>query len=120
MLSCEKTAGQWHLGVETPRELVGCGECGAVAAVKDCRVVTVRDLPVAGVPVLIRWRKRIFGCRHVLCPNRSWTEQHDAIAQWAVLTERARQWAFEQVAHHDRAVAAVAADLGVSWHTIMT
>ena len=98
----------------------GVRECGAVATVKDRREVTVRDLPVAGVPVVIRWRKRVFHCRHVLCPNKSWTEQHDAIAPRAVLTERARQWAFEQVAHRDRAVTAVAADLGVAWHTIMT
>ena len=120
VLSSEKTDGQWHLAVQTPRELTGCRECGAVATVKDRRVVTVRDLPVAGVPVLIRWRKRVFHCRHVLCPNESWTEQHDAIAPRAVLTERARQWAFEQVAHRDRAVTAVGADLGVAWHTIMT
>ena len=83
-------------------------------------MVTVRDRPAASVPVLLRWRKRTFNCRHVLCPNKSWTEQHDAIAPRAVLTERARQWAFEQVAHHDRAVTAVAADLGVAWHTVMT
>ena len=90
VLSSEKTDGQWHLAVQTPRDLVGCGECGAVATVQDRREVTVRDLPVAGVPVLIRWRKRVFHCRHVLCPNKSWTEQHEAIAPRAVLTERAR------------------------------
>ena len=42
------------------------------------------------------------------------------MASRAVLTERARQWAFEQVGFHDRAVARVAAQLGVAWHTIMT
>ena len=55
-----------------------------------------------------------------MCPNKTWTEQHDAIAPRAVLTDRARQWAFEQVGHHDRAVCAVADQLGVAWHTIMT
>lgn len=120
VLSAENVDGEWHLGVQTPRELVGCGECGAVARVKDRRVVTVRDLPIAGVPVLLRWRKRVFHCRYVLCPNKSWTEQHDAIAPRAVLTDRARQWAFEQVGHHDRSVSAVADQLGVAWHTIMT
>ena len=62
-------------GSQTPRDLVGCGECGAVARVKDRRTVTVRDLPAAGVPVVIRWRKRIFECRYALCPNKTWTEQ---------------------------------------------
>jgi hypothetical protein len=51
-----------------------------------------------------------------LCEKKTWTEQHDAIASRTVLTDRARQRAFEQVGHHDR----VAAQLGVSWHTIMT
>ena len=101
VLSGENVDGEWHLGVETPRDLVGCGECGAVAEVKDRREVTVRDLPTAAVPVLTRWRKRVFHCPHALCPNKSWTEQHAAIAPRAVLTDRARQWAFEQVARRD-------------------
>ena len=71
------------------------------------------------VPVVTRWRKRIFECRYPLCPSKTWTEQHPAIASRAVLTERARQWAFEQVGRHDRAVAPVAAGLGVAWNTIM-
>ena len=37
-----------------------------------------------------------------------------------MLTDRARQWAFEQVGHHDRTVSAVADQLGVAWHTVMT
>src|SRR5687767_6083634 len=90
--------------MQTARDLVGCGECGAVARVKDRRVVTVRDLPIAGMPVRLRWRKRVFECRYSLCPTKTWTEQHNAIAPRAVLTDRARQWAFEQVGHHDRAV----------------
>ena len=120
VLSTEMVDGEWHVGIETPRDLVGCGECGAVALVKDRRTVTVRDLPAAGVPVAIRWRKRIYECRYALCPNKTWTELHPAIASRAVLTERARQWAFEQVGRHDRAVAPVAAGLGVAWNTIMS
>jgi transposase len=119
VLGAEKTSGEWHVVVQLPRELVGCPVCGAVAVVKDRRTVTVRDLPVAGVPVRICWRKRVFVCRHGLCENKTWSEEHDSIAARAVLTERARQWAFEQIGFHDRAVAAVAAELGVAWHTIM-
>src|SRR6478672_501321 len=119
VLSTEMIDGEWHVGIATPRDLVGCAECGAVARVKDRRTVTVRDLPAAGVPVVIRWRKRIFECRYALCPTKTWTEQHPAIASRAVLTDRARQWAFEQVGRHDRAVAPVAAVLGVAWNTIM-
>jgi transposase len=76
VLSTEMIDGEWHISIATPRDLVGCAECGAVALVKDRRTVTVRDLPAAGVPVVIRWRKRIFECRYALCPNKTWTEQH--------------------------------------------
>ena len=37
VLSTEMVDGEWHVGIETPRDLVGCGECGAVARVKDRR-----------------------------------------------------------------------------------
>lgn len=108
------------LSVETPRRPVGCPACGAVARVKDRRTVTVRDLPTGGTPVILKWRKRIFECRHPLCENKTWTEKSEAVAPRAVLTERARQWAFEQVGFRDRAVSAVAGELGVAWHTVMT
>ena len=36
-----------------------------------------------------------------------------------MLTDRARQWGFEQVARRDRSVAAVADQLVVAWHTIL-
>ena len=74
------------LAVEIPRVPVGCPGCGAVARVKDRRTVTVRDLPAGGVPVILRWRKRIFECRQSLCENKTWTERHEAIAPRAVLT----------------------------------
>jgi transposase len=104
--------GDLTLLVETPRDLVGCPVCGAVASVKDRRTVTVRDLPSGDTPVIIRWCKRIFECPYVLCENKTWTGQHDAIAPRAVLIERARQWAFEQVGFRDQAVSQVADQLG--------
>lgn len=120
VLNYELVDGEVTLFAETPRVLVGCPVCGAVANVKDRREVTVRDLPAAGLPVIVKWRKRVFSCRYALCEKKTWTEQHDAIDSRAVLTERARQWAFEQVGFHDRAVSSVAEGLGVAWHTIMT
>ena len=120
VVSYELVDGELTLLAETPRVLVGCPVCGAVANVKDRRTVTVRDLPVAGTPVIVKWRKRVFSCRYALCENKTWTEHHDAVAPRAVLTERARQWAFDQVGFHDRAVSVIADQLGVAWHTIMT
>lgn len=80
----------------------------------------MRDLPGAGAPVIVKWRKRIFACRHALREIKTRTERNDAVAPRAVLTERARQWAFEQVGFDDRSVSAVGGELGGAWHTIMT
>ncbi len=71
VLSTEMVDGEWHVGIATPRDLIGCGACGALARVKDRRTVTVRDLPAAGVPVVIRCRKRIFECRYPRCAPTS-------------------------------------------------
>ncbi|MEO7376605.1 MAG: ISL3 family transposase [Nakamurella sp.] len=119
LIAADLVDGEWELLVQTRRDLVGCPACGAVAVVKGRRAVRVRDLPIGGVPVVVVWRKRSYSCRHLLCENKSWTETSDLIAPRSALTERARRWAFDQVAHHDRAVATVAAELGVGWHTVM-
>ena len=119
VLAAADAGDELELLVETTAELVGCPACGAVARAKDRRPVWVRDLPVAGRAVVICWHKRVWSCPHALCGTRSWTEQHEAIAPRACLTERARQWAFEQVGRCDAAVSRIAAQLGVAWWTVM-
>jgi transposase len=119
VLAAADAGGEVELLVETRPAPVGCPRCGVVATAKDRRPVWVRDLPVGGRPVVICWVKRIWCCRQELCPVRTWTEQHDAIAPRAALTERARAWALDQVGRCDAAVSEVAADLAVAWHTVM-
>jgi transposase len=119
VLSAGEVDGELELLVQTVAELVGCPACGAVAVAKDRRPCWVRDLPIAGRPVVLCWWKRIWRCAHWLCEANTWTETHAAIAPRAVLTERARAWAFAQVGERDDTVAATARALGVGWHTIM-
>jgi transposase len=119
LLAAGEVGGELELLIETTAELVGCPECGAVARAKDRRPVWVRDLPVAGKPVVLCWHKRVWQCPHALCPKRTWTETHPAIAPRACLTERARQWAFEQIGERDSAVSRMARVFGVGWATIM-
>lgn len=119
LLAAVEVGGEVEMLVETTVEGEPCRECGAVARAKDRRPVWVRDLPVGGRPVVLCWHKRIWCCPHALCPNKTWTEQHPAVAPRACLTERARAWAFEQVASRDAAVSHVAELLGVGWTTIM-
>jgi transposase len=89
LLAAADVGGELELLVETLADLVGCPVCGAVARAKDRRPTWVRDLPIGGRPVVICWVKRIWCCPHRLCPARTWTEQHEAIAPRATLTERA-------------------------------
>jgi transposase len=57
VLDTQLVSGELTLLVETPRDLVACPACGAVANVKDRRTVTVRDLPTGGTPVIVRWHQ---------------------------------------------------------------
>lgn len=109
VLAAADAGGEVELLVETTATVVACPDCGAVAAPKDRRPVWVRDLPIGGRAVVVCWHKRIWCCPHALCPKKTWTETHPAIAPRACLTERARAWAFEQVGAHDGAVSQVAA-----------
>src|SRR6187397_1901244 len=119
VVATAEVRGELELLVETTADLVGCPGCGAVARAKDRRPTWVRDLPLGGRPVVICWVKRIWSCPHPLCEQRTWTEQHVAIAPRASVTERARAWAFEQVAVADAAVSRTASVLGVAWWTVM-
>lgn len=119
VLAAAEAGGELKLLVETTADLVGCPSCGAVARAKDRRPTWVRDFPIGGRPVVICWVKRIWCCPHPLCEARSWTELHEAIAPRACLTERAREWVFEQVGRCDAAVSRTARVLGVAWWTVM-
>lgn len=119
LLTVAEVDGELEVLVQTTGELVGCPRCGAVAEAKDRRPCWVRDLPIGGRPVVLCWWKRVWCCPHALCQTKTWTETHEAISPRAVLTERARCWAFAEVGERDGTVAATARELGVGWHTIM-
>ncbi len=54
-----------------------------------------------------------------VCATRTWTETSEAIRARSVLTERARVQACRRVGQDATDVAAVAAELGVGWPTVM-
>jgi transposase len=119
LLDVQLAEGEWHLTIETVAMAVGCAGCGVPAEPHGRRRVRVRDLPVGGRPVVLTWRKRLWRCVEPACTVRTWTEISTPIRPRAVLTERARAEACRRVGKDAHAVAAVARDLGVGWHTIM-
>src|SRR3954465_203706 len=90
ILAAADAGGELELLVQTTADLVGCPRCGAGARAKDRRPSWVRDLPISGRPVVLCWWKRVWACPYSACEQRTWTEQHEAIAPRAGLTERAR------------------------------
>ena len=112
-------AGEVEQAIETTADLVGCPECGAVAELHDRRPCWVRDLPAGGRPVTLVWIKRVWRCRHRLCPKRTWTETSPVIAPRASLTRRARAEICRRVGEDGAWVTAVAREFGVGWRTAM-
>ena len=119
VLAAVEDDGELWLLVETKASLVGCPSCGVRAKAKGRRETTVRDLPVAGRPTVLVWRKRRWCCPDPDCEAKTWTERCEAIAPRAVLTDRARQEVCRQVGEDARSAAEVARAFGVSWDTVM-
>jgi transposase len=120
LLAAGVVGGELELLVETTETVTGCPACGMVATAHGRREHLVRDVPLGGVPVAVMWAKRVWRCGDPVCPKKTWSERHAAIAPRASLTERAAGWILDQVGRAGRTVAAVRRELAVGgWHTIM-
>ena len=111
--------GELWLMVETTAEVVGCDACGTRAVGHGRREVRVRDLPSGDRRVVLVWRKRLWRCPDPHCSVKTWSEETDAIAPRAVLSERARAEICRRVGRDGHSVASVARECGVSWHAAM-
>ncbi len=67
-------------------------------------------LPLADRPVVLVWRKRIWRCPEPDCEVATWSEDADAIAPRAVLTERARAEICRRVGRDGHSVGSAAVD----------
>jgi transposase len=112
--------GELWLLVETTVGVAGCPGCGTRAVGHGRRQVRVRDLPMAGRPVVLVWAKRKWRCPDPDCAVKTWSETTEAIGARAALTERARAEMCRRVGEDEDSVAEVARAFGVGWHTAMT
>jgi transposase len=119
VVAVDEHDGEVEIAVETTADLVGCPVCGAVATPHGRRPTRVRDVAFAGRPTTLIWLKRLWRCEQELCEQRTWSERSAEIAARASMTERARAQATERVGRGGESVAAVAADLGAGWNTVM-
>jgi transposase len=95
-----------------------CPACGVLSStVKDRPLRRIKDLPASGQQVELWWRKRRLLCVEVLCRQRSFTQEANAIRPRGRVTERLRDKVADAIAGSNRAVAEVAREYGVSWPT---
>jgi transposase len=119
VLAVSEYGGELEQAVQIETEDGWCPGCGVRARLHDRRPSWVRDLPAAGRPVTLVWVKRVWRCHELRCPKRTWTETSEAIRPRAAWTERARREACRRVGELGQTVAAVAAEFGVGWATVM-
>ena len=107
-----------EIHIESQRVPVGCPECGAVAQLKEQRIVPFVDLPCFGRPTRLCWHKRRFRCPESECPKLSWSEEDPRIASArTAMTTRSGRWVTIQVCRFARSVSEVADHPGCDWHT---
>src|SRR4051794_30080160 len=95
-----------------------CPVCGVLSArVKDRPLVRLRDLPASGQRVQLWCRRRRLACREPACPRASFTQASAQVPARARLTTRLRARLAAAIVGSNRAVADVAAQHEVSWHT---
>jgi len=115
----DEGSGEWWLAVETTETRAWCPTCGVRAVGHGRRRVKVRDLPIADRSVVLVWAKRLWRCPESACPTGTWSEESDAVAPRAVLTERARAEIARRVGPGEQSVARTAKSFGVGWHAGM-
>jgi transposase len=64
--------------VETDQDVGACPACGVVAVGHGRRVHSVADAPCFGVPVRLRWLKRVWRCAEPACPTGTFSERHES------------------------------------------
>ncbi|WP_440103654.1 ISL3 family transposase [Streptosporangium sp. H16] len=101
--------------IERPEDWAACSECGVIStSVRQRRTTRPRDLPYGQETLGVRWHKRQFACKEVLCARKAFTESIAEIPPRARVTGRLCRAVARQVAS-GRSVAAVSREYTVGW-----
>jgi transposase len=118
VLRVERVNDVLEIHLETADPARFCLSCGMAGVVKDRPEVRYADLPFGGQQAVLVWHKYRWECPG---ENKTWTEERPDIAarSMSALTHRAAVWATIQVGRLVRPVSQIAAEIGVSWNTVM-
>jgi len=78
--------GEWWLLVETRSDRAWGPRCAVRAVGHGRSRSVVRDLPIAATPTVLVFARRRWRCMEALCQVNTWSEQVEAIAARASLT----------------------------------
>ena len=105
--------------VSSSWRLVGCPDCGVVAASRGRRTRVLHDVPHAGVRVRLVWRQREWRCTDAGCARGTFTERlPELVARRGSISTRAVAWAITQLRREHATIHGLARQLGVGWWTL--
>lgn len=112
-------AGGREVFIDTPTGEAGCPSCGVMTSRVHQRTrQRIHDVPFGGV-VMVWWVKKRWRCAESQCNRATFTEYTDQVPPYARLTTRLKERIVTALSGEVRAVDAVAAEVGVSWPTVM-
>lgn len=92
---CKKSESLIELDVELPRKVQKCPRCCALTdMVHDYRTQSVKDLPIHGNPLRLRYRKRRYVC--AACSKRFY-ETFYLLPKWHRITNRTALYALDRM-----------------------
>jgi transposase len=96
-----------------------CPDCGAEGRYRDTVTRPLTDLPVAGYPLVLRVAVPRYRCLTPQCGRAVFNQDLGTLAvPRASTTRRCARYVLRRLMIDRTTVSAIAAELGVSWHTV--
>jgi transposase len=98
-----------------------CPDCGREGRYRDTVTRPLTDLPVAGYPLVLRVAVPRYRCTAIDCGRTVFNQDLGKLAApRASTTRRCARYVLRRLLIDRTTISAIAADLGVSWHTVST
>jgi transposase len=96
-----------------------CPDCGREGRYRDTVTRALTDLPVAGCPLVLRVAVPRYRCRTTECGRVVFNQDLGKLASpRSATTRRCARYVLRRLMIDRTTVSAIAAELGVSWHTV--
>ena len=98
-----------------------CPDCGHDGRYRDTVIRPLTDLPVAGYPLVLQVAVPRYRCLTPQCGRAVFNQNLGKLAAWrASTTCRCARYVLRRLMIDRTTISAIAAELGVSWHTVST